>query len=52
MLTPSPDAIAIQSADEQPVGRAAWVKPVIEDFNCQIEGGSIQGVSDASVFTS
>ena len=43
---------ATTAADAAAAQKEIWVKPVIEDFSSQIEGGSIGGASDVSVFHS
>lgn len=43
---------ATTTADAAAAQKEIWVKPVIEDFGSQIEGGSIAGASDVSLFHS
>jgi hypothetical protein len=48
----SSNAAIIMAPDAESSEKIAWTTPVIEDFNSQIEGGSIGGASDVSVFHS
>lgn len=45
-------AQSMLAQDVEAFEKAVWVKPVIEDFNIEVEGGSIGGASDVSVFHS
>ncbi|MDP1738010.1 MAG: hypothetical protein Q8L23_11290 [Caulobacter sp.] len=51
-MTEPSHAPSMIAQDAEAVEKAVWVKPVIEDFNSQVEGGSIGGASDVSVFHS
>lgn len=48
----SSNAAITMATDAESSEKIAWTTPVIEDFNSQIEGGSIGGASDVSVFHS
>jgi hypothetical protein len=51
-VTEPSHAHSMLAQDDEAFEKAAWVKPVIEDFNSRVEGGSIGGASDVSVFHS